>query len=110
MSDIVLAAQNRAVAEIRFQLPSTPAAAIEKVRALTALHLTHPQVPFVTEHCLHGGMYARTVMMPAGTEGTGALVKVATMLFIFGDCEVYTGYETVRITGGAQVRGGVRIP
>ena len=102
MNDLVPAATT-AVAEIRFSLQPTPPAAIEKVRALTAEHLKHPQVPFVTEHCLHAGMYTRTVLMPAGSEGTGALVKAATMLFIQGDCEVYTGYETVRITGHAAL-------
>ncbi len=46
-------------------------------------------------------MYTRTVLLPAGSVVTGVLVKVPTTLHVCGDCEVFTGYETVRVTGFA---------
>jgi len=58
-----------------------------------------PQVPIETHHAFHAGMYARTIMIPAGVVLTGALIKIATILVITGDVVVYTGTGPVRISG-----------
>lgn len=75
--------------------------AIDMVRELTEESLRHPQLQFVTQHQLHAGMYTRTVLLPAGSIVTGVLVKIPTTLHLSGDCAVFTGYETVRVTGFA---------
>ena len=53
------------------------------------------QYPFVTQHRLHAGMYARTVTIPAPADAsalvTGVLVKRTTMLIICGDVDVFMG-------------------
>lgn len=57
-----------------------------------------PQIPFVTEHKLHAGVYTRTVLIsapPAGRSSvvTGVLIKIPTQLIICGDVFVYMGED-----------------
>lgn len=63
--------------------------AIEKVRLLETEAAKRPQRNLLTEHLIHGGMYARTLHIPAGVMITGALVKLATVLIISGDVVMY---------------------
>jgi hypothetical protein len=89
-------------------IPAMSVASVEKVRRLTDLSLKHlPQIPFVTEHRLHAGIYTRTVTIPArpfgakGTVCTGVLVKIPTILILCGDVIVYMGEgeEPVHVNG-----------
>lgn len=89
-----------AVAQAR--IPMMNAAAVDKVREIesTVLALDLPQVPLETYHVLHGGLYARTIRIPAGVLLTGALVKVATVLIVVGRTLVYVGEdEPLRLEG-----------
>jgi hypothetical protein len=73
-------------------IPAMSPLAIAKVRELTNLSRANlPQYPFVTEHRLHAGMYARTVTIPATGLVTGVLVKIPTILILCGDLVVYMG-------------------
>ena len=74
-------------------------AAIDKVRALEAVLSTAPQSVIETHHVLHGGQYTRTVMLPAGTVITGALIKTPTTLTIAGDCTAYIGDDVITLSG-----------
>jgi hypothetical protein len=78
----------------------TPAA-IETVRQVEQVALGLPQVPIFTEHVIHAGLYSRTVMVPADTLLTGALIKIATLLVIHGDALVYVGEQSFRVQGHA---------
>lgn len=74
--------------------------AIDKVRRLEAEAAKRSQVRIRTHHVLHGGMYARTIGIPAGVMITGALVKVATVLVSDGDVLAYIGTDRpLRLTG-----------
>ncbi|CAB4131918.1 hypothetical protein UFOVP137_32 [uncultured Caudovirales phage] len=73
--------------------------ALEKVRALEAFAENVPQIDVETHHAIHGGMYARTIKLPAGCVLTGAFIKVPTMLVVHGACTVYVGDETVHLDG-----------
>lgn len=83
---------------------------IDNVRQLEALSLAQPQVPIMTDHVIHGGMYCRTVFIPAGVMITGALIKVATILIVHGNAVVYidggpmevTGYNVVPASAGRK--------
>lgn len=74
-------------------------ATIEKVEALEALILKHPQVDLQTKHELSGGVYARTIFIPAGTVLTGARHKKDHVNIVFGDITVSTDDGMKRITG-----------
>jgi hypothetical protein len=74
--------------------------AVEAVRRLEGLAIQQPQVPIRTAHVIHGGMYARTIFLPAGVMITGALIKIATLLVVQGEALVYVGGdEPLRLAG-----------
>lgn len=74
-------------------------AEIEKVRALEREVAKMPQVDIATQHVLHGGVYSRTITIPAGVVTTGVLIKVPTTLIVSGRCLVYIGDERVEVNG-----------
>ncbi|BCB27047.1 hypothetical protein SKTS_19330 [Sulfurimicrobium lacus] len=86
-----------ALAESR--LPAMSDDAIDKVRSLEAAMRGMPQVAPRTEHLIHGGMYARTIRIPAGAVLTGAFIKLATVLIVNGECTVFTGGDTLELRG-----------
>jgi hypothetical protein len=89
-------------------IPAMSDASIAKVRKLTDLSLEKlKQYPFVTEHRLHAGMYARTVTIPPNGLVTGVLVKIPTILILCGDLIVYMGEdeEPMRVNGQRVLLG-----
>ena len=72
---------------------------IEQARKLDDLFRRLPQIDIKTDHVLHAGLYARTVMVPEGTLLTGALIKIATLLIISGDVTISLGDRAERLTG-----------
>ena len=78
--------------------PPSPAM-LDKLRQAEDLILRCPQVEIVTEHLLHGGMYARTIRRGPGVVATGSLILRATILIVSGDCTVLTGDRRVDLTG-----------
>ena len=80
-------------------VPAMNLDAVAGVRDLERHLLALPQTPIETRHLLHSGMYARTILIPAGTALTSALIRVATVLVIAGDTLVTLGEESVRLTG-----------
>lgn len=73
--------------------------AVLKVRELEAIILDMPQQDLTTHHVFHGDMYARTIMIPAGVILTGALIKIATLVIVSGDCTVYVGDQAIELFG-----------
>lgn len=78
----------------RLLLPSA-----DEVRRLEAELLALPQVDLATENLVHGGMCARTILIPAGTALTGALTNMDNVCVMFGDIEVTTDEGVKRLTG-----------
>mgnify|MGYP003629137637 CR=1 FL=1 len=72
---------------------------IDQVRQLEAAMLESAQPDIMTKHVIHGGVYCRTMNMPAGCLVTGSLIKIATTLIISGHVTVYVGGETVDFIG-----------
>lgn len=64
---------------------------IDKVRLMEEASLLRPQAKIPVEHFLHGGMYVRTVKVPAGMMITGALIRVETTIIMSGHAMFYTG-------------------
>jgi len=84
---------------VHTRLAPTSPAAIEKVRALTGILLQAPQTKFVTEHMLHGGLYTRTVRLPADTVCTAVLILVPTVLITSGKATIYSDDELIHVEG-----------
>jgi len=80
-------------------LPAPSPEALAKVYIAEERILQQEQAPLRTEHVLHAGLYARTVRMPAGIVGVGALIKRATLLIANGDALAFVGEGWAEITG-----------
>lgn len=80
-------------------VPTMTLDAIRKVRVLESEFKKLTQVPLVTTHIIHAGIYSRTVTVPAGVTITGALIKRSTMLMIVGHGVAYIGEEAIKLEG-----------
>jgi hypothetical protein len=69
------------------------------IERLEAEVLAQPQTDLRTEHVLSGGVYARTIHIPAGTVLTGATHKKDHVNVVIGDITVTTDQGPVRLTG-----------
>src|SRR4051794_1306213 len=81
------------------RIPAMSEVAIDNVRQLESFTTTMPQIDIETSHALHAGMYARTIMIPAGVLITGALIKIATLLIVQGDVIIYIDGEAKQLNG-----------
>tara|TARA_R110002126_G_scaffold195963_3_gene343865 strand:- start:14 stop:454 length:441 start_codon:yes stop_codon:yes gene_type:complete len=72
---------------------------VEKVIRLEQQLAALPQVPIDTFHLFHEGMYARTIMIPAGTALTGAHITIPTLLVINGHVNVTIGDQATNVCG-----------
>lgn len=73
--------------------------AIAGVRALQGQEAAKPQVALEMQHVLHAGLYSRTLRLPPSVKMTGALIKIATLVIVQGDCWVWLGDKSRRLTG-----------
>lgn len=72
---------------------------IDKIRQFEQAILKLPQVDMQTSHVMHGGMYARTVFIPAGTAVTGTLTNLDNVCVVGGDITVSTDNGMQRLIG-----------
>jgi hypothetical protein len=79
--------------------------AIEKVRAVQSAMMTLDQVTMPVHHTLHGGVYSRSLRIPAGVMITGALIRVPTTLVISGKVTVWANDQTMEIDGYTVLAG-----
>jgi hypothetical protein len=80
-------------------IPTMSREAIDRVRQLEEETLQMPQVDIATHHVIHGGLYARTICVPAGVLLTGAEIKRPTVLIVSGHAHVTLDGDTVRLEG-----------
>tara|TARA_R110000787_G_scaffold160287_4_gene273990 strand:- start:434 stop:895 length:462 start_codon:yes stop_codon:yes gene_type:complete len=80
-------------------IPAMSDVSIASVRELEASILEHEQVPVVTQHIIHAGVYMRTITMVPGSLLAGALIKISTTLIVSGDVTVYTEGGPCRFAG-----------
>lgn len=76
---------------------------IAKVREMEAEASRMPQLELETDHLFHAGCYTRTVVLPAGTFITGALIKIATVIIITGTVRIYVDDGDVQDHTGYNV-------
>jgi hypothetical protein len=70
-----------------------------QVRQLEEEVLKLPQTEITTIHSLHGGVYTRTIFVPAGVVMTGVLITIPTTLIVSGNATVYVGGVAINIEG-----------
>lgn len=80
-------------------LPPTPDELLAKIGALENALIGHEPVDVPTQHVIHAGMYARTIVMPEGHVLTGALMKRATVVIVVGSAAVLAGDGWVELEG-----------
>ena len=80
-------------------IPAMDAPSVQKVRDLEKELLKLPQGQYDTNHVIHAGMYARTLITPPYTLITGALIKIPTILITHGEITAYVGNGVVRLHG-----------
>jgi hypothetical protein len=71
----------------------------EKIERLESILLSVEQVDLRTAHEINGGMYARTIYIPAGTALTSATHKKDHINVFFGDVSFLTEDGMKRMTG-----------
>ena len=72
---------------------------LDKVRKFEDALMSMPQVDMQTANLIHGGMYARTIFIPAGTAVTGTLTKLDNVCVVCGDITVSTDNGMQRLIG-----------
>lgn len=78
---------------------------IKRLQDAESKLLTAEQIDLATHHVLHGGMYARTIRIPAGVILTGALIKRATVLIFNGHADALVGDEWAEVNGYGVICG-----
>jgi len=86
-------------------IPAMSEETIEKVRRFEAIILEQPQIPLETRHVIHGGMYARTITMPAGMVLTSALIKISTIVIVSGHATFSFDGNSIEFEGYNVVTG-----
>jgi hypothetical protein len=80
-------------------LPATPARVLEAIAVLEAPLIGYEPVEVPTDHLIHAGMYARTILMPAEMVLTGTLMKRATVVIVLGSAAVLAGEHWLELEG-----------
>lgn len=80
-------------------LPATRPEMLEKIVAYEATRIGLEPVEVPTDHLIHAGMYARTILMPQGMVLTGALMKRATVVIVTGSAAVLAGDAWLELEG-----------
>lgn len=75
------------------------------VRHVTLVCRAISDVTLLTEHLIHGGMYARTIRLAAGMVMTGVLIKLPTVLIVQGEVQVWTETGWNLISGYTVLAG-----
>lgn len=78
-------------------LPVTAGEALRLTKEFEAFAMQQPQVELETVHVLHAGIYSRTVRIPASVVITGALIKIPTVLTIFGNMRLTAGDKCIDV-------------
>ena len=71
----------------------------EKIRKLESIMEECPQVDLNTTHVIYGGMYARSITIPADVTLTGAIHNLDMINIMQGDITVTTDDGMKRLTG-----------
>lgn len=85
-------------------LPPAAPEDLSVVENIASMLLGAPAVEIPVEQFLHAGIYVRTCMVPKGAAIVGALIKIPTVVFVSGQCEVTVGQKMRPVNGFAVLR------
>jgi hypothetical protein len=88
-----------AISTVTPNLMPTPDEILEKIGRIQDLLLQGDDPSVQTDHVLHGGMYSRTVTLPAGAVLVGALIRKPTLVITTGTAKVLIGDEWADVRG-----------
>lgn len=81
------------------QVTSMTKQEIETANKAEDFLLSLDQSKLKTWHTLHAGVYTRTVIMQPGESMVGALIKIPTILSIYGSLKLYIGGKVDYVDG-----------
>jgi hypothetical protein len=67
--------------------------------------LKYEQCPVHTQHLIHGGMYARTIVLEPDTKMVGSIIIKPTILIVNGRTSVLSGGERIELDGYSVLAG-----
>ena len=104
---LVVTAANygEAVDRCNIALTAPPSNTLEKLNQAHEIISSCPQVEILTEHLIHGGMYARTVRRGAGIVAVGSVILRATILIVNGPCSMLVDGRRIDLTGYNVIPG-----
>lgn len=85
-------------------LPSTPKA-LEWLDAVNDEILKYEQCPVHTRHLIHGGIYARTIVLEPNTKMVGSIITRPTILVVQGRTSVLSGEGRIELDGYSVLAG-----
>jgi hypothetical protein len=80
----------------------------EALEWLDAVHheiLKYEQCPVHTKHLIHGGMYARTILLEPETKMVGSIILRPTILIVHGRTSVLSGDGRIELVGYSVLAG-----
>lgn len=80
-------------------LPATTPEMLARIDALAEELTGNEPVDVPTQHVIHAGMYARTIVMPKEMVLVGALLKRATLVIVTGSARVLAGEQWIELEG-----------
>lgn len=80
-------------------LPATSPELLSRIEALQDQLVGNEPVDVPTQHVIHAGMYARTIVMPKEMVLVGSLLKLATLVIVTGSAAVLAGEEWLELEG-----------
>lgn len=80
-------------------LPATTPELLARINVLQGELVGNEPVNVPTQHVIHAGMYARTIVVPKEMVLVGALLKRATLVIVTGSAAVLAGEEWLELEG-----------
>lgn len=67
--------------------------------------IKYEQCPVHTRHLIHGGMYARTIVLEPDTKMVGSIIARPTILIVHGRSSVLSGDSRIELEGYSVLAG-----
>jgi hypothetical protein len=90
---------------IQKALQPTTKEALDWLDGINQEILKYEQCLVHTRHLIHGGMYARTIILSADTKMVGSIILKPTILVVHGTTSVLSGNDRIELEGYSVLAG-----